>query len=110
MNYAYGDELAIVPYVKHEIVTIAPTHDSPIIFLNSPDYTISEKFALIKDYIDGLPFTVAHDDFDKYNMHVLAAPTCNYYERNSTSTSLCFPYDRIARNCLYYALAFTWCA
>ena len=32
MNYAYGDELAIVPYVKHEIVAIAPTHDSPIIF------------------------------------------------------------------------------
>ena len=53
MNYAYGDELAIVPYVKHEIVAIAPTHDSPIIFLNSPNYTISEKFALIKDYIDG---------------------------------------------------------
>ena len=54
MNYAYGDELAIVPYVKHEIIAIAPTHDSPIIFLNSPDYTISEKFAFIKDYIDGL--------------------------------------------------------
>ena len=54
MNYAYGDELAIVPYVKHEIVAIAPAHGSPIIFLNSPDYTISEKFALIKDYIDGL--------------------------------------------------------
>ena len=33
MNYAYGDELAIVPYVKHEIVATAPTHDSPIIFL-----------------------------------------------------------------------------
>ena len=43
MNDAYGDELAIVPYVKHEIVAIAHTHDSPIIFLNSPDYTISEK-------------------------------------------------------------------
>ena len=85
MNYAYGDELAIVPYVKHEIVAIAPTHDSPIIFLNSPNYTISEKFALIKDYIDGLPFTITHDDFDRYNMHVLAAPTCNYYERGTTS-------------------------
>ena len=54
MNYAYGDELAIVPYAKHEIVAIAPTLDSPIIFLNSPNYTISEKFTLIKDYIDGL--------------------------------------------------------
>src|SRR3954463_7250353 len=75
VNYAYGDELAIVPYVKHEIVAIAPMHDSPIIFLNSPDYTISEKFVIIKDYIDGLPFTITHDDFDRYNMHVLAAPT-----------------------------------
>ena len=54
MNYDIGDELAIVPYVKHEFVAISPTLDSPIIFLNSPDYTISEKFALIKDYIDGL--------------------------------------------------------
>ena len=87
-NYAYEDELAIVPYVKHEIVAIAPTHDSPIIFLNSPNYTILEKFALIKDYIDVLSFTIAHDDFDEYNMHVLAAPTCNYYERGTTSPPL----------------------
>ena len=77
INYAHGDELAIVPYVKHEIVAIAPMHGSPIIFLNSPNYTISEKFTLTKDYIDGLPFAVAHDDFDEYNMHVLAAPTYN---------------------------------
>ena len=47
-----------------------------------------EKFALIKDYIDGLPFTVAHDDFDRYNMHVLSAPTCNYYEIGTTSPPL----------------------
>ena len=62
MNYAYGDEVAIVPYVKNEIIAIAPTHDNPIIFLNSPNYTISEKFALIKDYIDGLHSTITHDD------------------------------------------------
>ena len=43
---------------------------------------------LIKDYIDGLPFTITHDNFDEYNMHVLAAPTCNYYERGTTSTPL----------------------
>ena len=42
MNDAYGDEISIVPYVKNGIVAIAPTHDSPIIFLNSPNYTISE--------------------------------------------------------------------
>ena len=53
LNYAYGDELAIDPYVKNDFIVIAPTHDSPIIFLNSPNYTISEKFVLIKDYIDG---------------------------------------------------------
>ena len=63
LNYAHGDELAIVPYVIHEIVAIAPTHDSPIIFFNSPNYTISEKFALIKDYIDGLRFIIVHDVF-----------------------------------------------
>ena len=88
MNYDYGDELAIVPYVKNEIVAITPTHDSPIIFLNSPNYTISEKFTLIKDYIDGLCFTITHDGFDRYNMHVLAAPTCNYYERGTISPPL----------------------
>ena len=77
MNYAYGDEVAIIPNVKHEIVAIAPTHDSPIIFLNSPNYTISEKFVLTKDYIDGLPFNTTHEYFYECNMHVLAAPTCN---------------------------------
>mgnify|MGYP005849072113 CR=1 FL=1 len=30
INYAYGDELAIVPYVKHEIIAIAPTLDSSL--------------------------------------------------------------------------------
>ena len=43
---------------------------------------------LIKDYIDGLRFTTSHDDFDRYNMHVLAAPTCNYYERGTISPPL----------------------
>ena len=40
------------------------------------------------DYIDGLPFTITHDDFDRYNMHVLADPTCNYYERGTISPPL----------------------
>ena len=71
-----------------KLLLLHPTHDSPIIFLNSTDYTISEKFVLIKDYIDGLPFIVAHDDFDEYNMPVLAAPTCNYYERGNMSPPL----------------------
>ena len=63
-------------------------HDSPILFLNSPKYTILEKFALIKDYFNGLPSTITLDNFDEYNMHVLAAPTCNYYERVTASPPL----------------------
>ena len=43
---------------------------------------------LIKDYIDGLRITTTHVDFDRYNMHVLAAHTCNYYERGTTSPPL----------------------
>ena len=43
---------------------------------------------LIKDYIDGWPFTIAHDNFDECDMHVLAAPTCNYYERGTISPPL----------------------
>jgi hypothetical protein len=35
-----------------------------------------------------LPFTVAYDNLDEYNMHVLAAPTCNYYERGTISPPL----------------------
>ena len=36
----------------------------------------------------GFLFTVTHDDFNEYNMHVLADPTCNYYERGTTSPPL----------------------
>src|SRR4051812_25244232 len=36
MNDAYGDELSIVPHVKHEIVSITPTLYCPIILLKSP--------------------------------------------------------------------------
>src|SRR3954464_15353612 len=51
MDDAYEDELAIVPYVEHEIVVVAPTLDCPIILLKSP--TIQENFALIKAQCDG---------------------------------------------------------
>ena len=53
MDDAYKDELSIVPYVKHEIVAIAPTLDCPIILLKSPIY-IPENFVLIKAQCDGL--------------------------------------------------------
>ena len=48
MNFTCGDELAIVPYVKHEIVAIAPTHDSPIIFLNE---TVAETTSVRVSFI-----------------------------------------------------------
>ena len=35
-----------------------------------------------------LPFTVAHDNFDGCDMHVLASPTFNYYERGAISPPL----------------------
>src|ERR1041384_1641651 len=50
MDDAYKDELSIIPYVKHEIVAIAPILDFPIILLKSP--TISENFSLIKAQCD----------------------------------------------------------
>ena len=53
MNYAYGYEFAIVPCAKHEIVSIAPTHDSPIIFLNSPNYTIWRSLLLLRNILMG---------------------------------------------------------
>src|SRR3954465_13736642 len=53
MDDAYEDELAIVPYVKHEIVAIAPTLDCPIILLKCPTH-FPENFALIKPQCDGL--------------------------------------------------------
>ena len=74
--------------LRMELFLLHPHMIVLLSFLNSPNYTISEKFILIKDYIDGFPFTIAHDNFDECYMHVLAAPTCNYYERGTTSSPL----------------------
>ena len=54
-----------------------------------------EKFALIKEYIDGLPFTVAHDDFDEYNCYLLSMRWFSLEEervmqQSSVSISLSF--------------------
>jgi hypothetical protein len=35
---------------------IALTHDSPILFLNCPSFTINEKYAHVEDYLCGLQF------------------------------------------------------
>ena len=96
MDDAYEDEIAIVPHVKHEIFSIAPTLHFPIILLKSPN--IPESFVLIKRQCDGLHLSydpknrvenntrvlVGHekDDLcDSYILDVVHDTTENYFER-----------------------------
>ena len=67
MDNAYGDELAIVPYVTHEIVSIAPTLDCPIILLKPPT---PENFALIKAQCDGLHLSYHPKNRVENNTHM----------------------------------------
>src|ERR1041385_2323696 len=95
MDDAYGDELSIVPHVKHEIVAIASTLDFPIILLKSPT---PENFPLIKVQCDGLHLSYdlknrvenntrvlvgheQHDLCDSYILDVVHDATENYFER-----------------------------
>src|SRR4051812_46673703 len=90
MDDAYKDELSIVPYVKHEIVAIAPTLDCPIILLKSLTH-IPENFALIKAQCDPkncvenntrvLVGHEQHDLCDSYIIDVVHDATENYFER-----------------------------
>src|SRR4051812_32632946 len=97
---AYEDELAILPYVKHEIVAIAPTLDCHIILLKSP--TIRENFALIKAQSDGLHLSYdpknrvenntrvligheQHDLCDIYILDIVHEATENHFERGKFS-------------------------
>src|ERR1041385_1106532 len=95
MDDDYGDELSIVPHVKHEIVSIAPTLDFPIILLKSPN--IPESFVLVKRQCDGLHLSYVpkdrvenytrvlighkqHDLCDSYILDVVHDTTENYFE------------------------------
>ena len=97
MDDTYIDEIAIVPYVKHEIVAIAPTLDCPIILFKSPTH-IPENFVLIKAQCDGLHLSYhpknrvenntcvligyeQHDLCDSYILDVVHDATENYFER-----------------------------
>src|SRR3954470_10660586 len=97
LDDAYEDELAIVPYVKHEIVAIAPTLDCPIILLKSPTH-ITENCALIKAQCDGMHLSYVPKDrvenytrvlagheqhalCDSYILDVVHDATENYFER-----------------------------
>src|SRR4051812_37476874 len=96
MDGYYKDELVIVPYVKHEIVAIAPTLDCPIILLKSSTH-IPENCAL-KTQCDGLPLSyvpkdrvknntldlIGHEQYtlcDSYILDVVHDSTENYFER-----------------------------
>src|ERR1043165_5012480 len=70
MNDAYGDVLAIVPHVKHEIVAITPTLDCPIILLKSPTH-IPDYFVFIKAQYDGLYLSYNPKDRVENNTRVL---------------------------------------
>src|ERR1044072_2578777 len=76
MDDAYEDELAIVPYVKHEIVSIAPKLDFSIILLRSP--TIPENFALIKAQCDGLHLSYVPKKRVENNTRVLGGHEQHY--------------------------------
>jgi hypothetical protein len=59
----------------------ALTHESPTLFLNSPNHTIEDKYSYIEKYLHGLQFSYAyenpccnHDANDDIN-------SCNYFER-----------------------------
>src|SRR4051812_11083509 len=98
MDDADKNELSIVPYVKHEIVAIAPTLDCPIILLKSPS---PENFALIKAQCDGLHLSYnskdrvenytrvlavheQHELCDSYILDVVHDTTENYFERGKS--------------------------
>ena len=97
MDDAYKDELAIVTYVKHEIVAVAPTLDCPIILFKS---LTPENFALIKAQCDGLHLSYhpknrvenntcvlvgheQHDSCDIYILDVVHDATENYLREES---------------------------
>src|ERR1041384_7485093 len=93
------NELSRVPYVKHEIVAIAPALDCPIILLKSPTH-IPENCALIKAQCDGLHLSYnpkdrvenytrvlvgqeQHDLCDSYILDVVHDATEKYFERGN---------------------------
>ena len=97
MDDAYEDELAIVSYVKHGIIDIAPPLDCPIILQKSSTHFL-KIFALIKAHIDGLHLSYVpkdhvenytrvlvgheqHDLCDSYIPDVVHDATENYFER-----------------------------
>src|ERR1041384_1127910 len=75
MDDAYKDELSIVPYVKHEIISIAPTLECDGLHLSyHPKNRVENNTRVLVDHEQ-------HDLYDSYILDVLHDPTENYFER-----------------------------
>jgi hypothetical protein len=48
------------------------THESPILFLNSPNYTLEEKFAYVEKYLCGLQLSLVPNP--RYNQEAMIPP------------------------------------
>src|SRR4051812_21920658 len=75
MDDAYKDELSIVPYVKHEIVAIAPTLECDGLHLSyHPKNRVENNTRLLVGHEQ-------HDLCDSYILDVVHDATENYFER-----------------------------
>jgi hypothetical protein len=61
------------------------THESPTLLLNSPIYTIEEKFLYVEKYLCGLKLSCTNNH-STHNHHVYDV-SCNYFERGKYSNS-----------------------
>ena len=61
------------------------THESPTLFLNSPNHTMEEKLLYVEEYLCGLKLSYTNNHFT-HNHHVYGA-SCNYFERGKHTNS-----------------------
>jgi hypothetical protein len=59
---------------------ITLTHESPTLFLNSPIYTLEEKFAYVEKYLCGLQLPCVQNPHCHYDLNNKNS-TINYFER-----------------------------
>ena len=78
MDDAYKDELSIVPYVKHEIVAIAPTPQRDGLHLSyHPKNRVENNTRVLVGHEQ-------HDLCDSYILDVFRDATENYFERGKS--------------------------
>src|SRR3954465_9278431 len=77
MDDAYKDELSIVPYVKHEIIAIAPTLECDGLHLSyHPKNCVENNTRVLVGHEQ-------HDLCDSYILDVVHDATENYFERGN---------------------------